>query len=107
MLVSITSYFKVVRNSAKNYDGQTSKALDLELIWLLTPLLLDTASEVTTSLASEQLFSKTDNCKNIRDVKVTLSLHTHSRGAAEARGVFLLSSKSPARLTDIQPLQNT
>lgn len=30
VLVSITFYFKVVRNSTKNYDGQTSKDLDFE-----------------------------------------------------------------------------
>lgn len=30
LLVSIAFYFQVVENSTKNYDGQTSKALDLE-----------------------------------------------------------------------------
>lgn len=70
-------YLKVVRNSAKKNDGQTSKVLEFELVWLLTPLLLDTASEVTISMASEQVFSKTDNYKNIRDTKVTLPLYIH------------------------------
>lgn len=47
------------------------------LVRLLTPPLLDTASEVMFSMASEQVFSKANNGKTIREIMVTLPLYTH------------------------------
>lgn len=46
-----------MRNSAKNHDGQTSKALEFEF-----GLAVD--SEEMFSMASKQVFSGTGNCKN-------------------------------------------
>lgn len=66
VLVSIIFYFKVVKNSAKMMMGKLQRLWSLSLVWLLTPLLLDSASEVMFSMAQEQFFSKTDNCRNIR-----------------------------------------
>lgn len=66
VLVSIIFYFKVVKNSAKMMMGKLQRLWSLSLVWLLTPLLLDSASEVMLSMAQEQFFSKTDNCRNIR-----------------------------------------
>lgn len=57
--------------------GKLQRLWTLSLVWLLIPPVLDTASEVMLSVASEQVFSKTDNCKSIRDMTVTLPLYTH------------------------------
>lgn len=90
-----------MRNSAKNHDGQTSKALEFEF-----GLAVD--SEETFSMASKQVFFLGLVTAKIQRYDGTNSPCTPiCRRAAEAIIFSLLNSKSPGWLTNVQPLQNT